>query len=342
MQTAILQHPEEAAELLRAGGRVAVPTETVYGLAARYDLPSAVAGIFTAKARPADNPLIVHLANFAQLSQLTDAVPPSAQRLLHQFAPGPLTVTVPRGPRVPRVITAGLDTVAVRIPGSPLLRTVIEQLGIPLVAPSANRSGRPSPTTWQAAYEELNGRIEGVLVGPPAQVGIESTVVDCCQTPPRLLRPGAVSWEQLRSIEPDLARWTPSAINHKTTANDNTTSGNANTAPSAGTPSPTANVPSPGMKYRHYAPGARVTLFQHPNDVTPAPNAMYLGIEPHPQATTFAVHHAWPSIEQYTHHLFANFYQADRAGLEIIYCQSVPEHGLGLGLMDRLRRAAQG
>jgi L-threonylcarbamoyladenylate synthase len=314
MHTEILHTAAAAADLLRAGGRVAVPTETVYGLAARYDQPEAVRGIFAAKSRPTDNPLIVHLADRRQLALLSERVPAVALRLLERFAPGPLTVTVPRRGEVPAVVTAGLPSVAVRIPDSPLLREVIDLVGVPLVAPSANRSGRPSPTTWRAAHAELRGRIEGVLAGPPATVGIESTVVDCCGPLPRLLRPGGISVEQLRQVVPQLSDRLP--------ASDEVAA-------------------SPGLRHRHYAPRGRVRLFDHPPEVPPSPAAMYLGVQPHPAAAQFAQYHCWPTIEQYAQNLFAAFYQADAAGIETIYCQRVPTRGLGLGLMDRLERAAR-
>lgn len=314
MQTEILHTAAEAAELLRSGGRVAVPTETVYGLAARYDQPAAVRGIFTAKSRPVDNPLIVHLADRGQLTLLSQRVPEAALRLLDRFAPGPLTVTVPRWAEVPALVTAGLANVAVRIPDSPLLHEVIRLVGVPLVAPSANRSGRPSPTTWQTAFAELRGRIEGVLAGPPATIGIESTVVDCCGPLPRLLRPGGISVEQLREVVPQLIDRCPG---------------------------PGEAAASPGLRHRHYAPHGRVRLFDDPADVPTSATAMYLGVQPHPAAEQFAQHHCWSTIEQYAQNLFTAFYQADAAGIETIYCQRVPTTGLGLGLMDRLERAAR-
>jgi len=325
MRTAILHDPGEAADILRTGGLVAVPSETVYGLAARFDNPSAIASIFAAKQRPADNPLIVHVADIQWLEQLGEPLPEIALRLLAQFAPGPLTVTVPRRQSVSEWITAGLASVAVRIPASELFQQVLSRLGVPLVAPSANRSGRPSPTTWQAARDELDGLIDGVLVGPPARVGIESTVVDCCQQPPRLLRPGAITLEQLRQLAPDVR-----------TLDELDELARGGSQPTAGRP-----LPSPGLRHRHYAPAARVVLVNRPEEAIAEATAIYLGLQPHSQAADFLAHHCWPDVERYARELFACFHQADRAGVETIFCQRVGLEGLGRGLMDRLQRAAK-
>ena len=320
MHTRLLTNPREAADVLRQGGIVALPTETVYGLAARFDQTSAVEQIFAAKQRPADNPLIVHLANTNWLSRIAAPIPPIARQLLEQFAPGPLTVTLPRHRDVPHQVTAGLDTVAVRIPNSPLFQQVLASLDIPLVAPSANRSGRPSPTTWQAAWHELDGRVDAVLRGPAATVGIESTVVDCVHEPPRLLRPGAVTFEALQVLVPDLQLLGDASTRSARLA--------------------TSRLPSPGMRHRHYAPSAQVHLFDTPAEVSASADAYYLAMQPHPQAESFAAHHCWPDITSYAQYLFATFFQADQAGIQHIYCQRVPLSGIGRGLMDRLQRAA--
>jgi L-threonylcarbamoyladenylate synthase len=338
MRTAILHDPAEAADILRAGGLVAVPSETVYGLAARFDNPTAIANIFAAKQRPADNPLIVHVVDIQCLELLGEPLPEIALRLLARFAPGPLTVTMPRRQSVSELITAGLASVAVRIPASELFQQVLGSLGVPLVAPSANRSGRPSPTTWQAARDELDGLIDAVLVGPPARVGIESTVVDCCQHPTRLLRPGAITLEQLRQLAPDIR-----------TLDELPRGGSQPTAeqplpgePEAeGEPKAEEALPSPGLRHRHYAPAARVVLIERPAEAIAEGTAMYLGLQPHSQADDFFAHYCWSDVEQYAQQLFACFHQADRAGVRTIFCQRVGLEGLGRGLMDRLQRAAK-
>lgn len=315
-QTQLLQNPSEAARLLRAGRTVAIPTETVYGLAARFDSPHSVASIFRAKGRPSDNPLIVHIASVEWLPRVANEIPELASRLLLRFSPGPLTVTVPRGSQVSTAVTAGLSSVAVRIPDHPLTQRVLAELDIPLVAPSANRSGRPSPTTWQAVRDELDGRIDGILIGPPTTVGIESTVVDCCSKPPRLLRPGGISYEQLLDIVPDLQLYVADA-------ND------------------LQNAASPGLRHRHYSPRCKIMLVDEVDSVQPQSTAALLSLQPHPQAQDFAWTEIFSTVEAYATGLFTAFRRADQDNLNILYCQKVLDAGIGRGIMDRLRRASE-
>ena len=183
---------EKTAAILRAGGLAAIPTETVYGLAADTFCPQAVASIFAAKGRPADNPLIVHIARREELASLVREIPPAAERLADAFWPGPLTMILPKAERVPDIVSAGLPTVAVRFPSHPAAQAVIRAAGVPLAAPSANRSGSPSPTTAQHVWEDLGGRIDAVLDGGPCEVGLESTVITLAGETPRLLRRDAV------------------------------------------------------------------------------------------------------------------------------------------------------
>ena len=311
MRTRLLHDPFEAAAVLRGGGLCAIPTETVYGLAARADDADAVARVFEAKGRPADNPLIVHLAHAADVDAVAH-VTDVGRLLLDAFAPGPLTVVLPARPGLPTAVTAGLGTVAVRVPSAPLAAAVLAETG-PLVAPSANRSGRPSPTTWQAARDDLDGRIDAVLQGPPTDVGIESTVVDATGDAPLVLRPGAVTLDALRDRFPD-AR-----------------------AVEAGAE---AARRSPGTRHRHYAPRARVRLVESVRQAEPAPDAAYVGLSEPPagyaQATVCA------DVEAYARRLFDAFRRADAAGLARVDAEAVAETGLGVALMDRLRRAAAG
>ncbi|MCX7781891.1 MAG: L-threonylcarbamoyladenylate synthase, partial [Negativicutes bacterium] len=189
---------EEAAAVLRRGGLVAFPTETVYGLGANGLDPQAVAGIYRAKGRPADNPLILHIADKAAVAKLARHVPANAVRLIELFWPGPLTLVLERTNAVPDLVTGGLDTVAVRLPASPVAQLLIRLAGIPVAAPSANTSGRPSPTTAQAVAADLLGKVDMIVDAGPAAIGVESTVVDCTTPVPTLLRPGGVTLEQLR------------------------------------------------------------------------------------------------------------------------------------------------
>ncbi len=316
MKTRITRSPRVAAMVLRDGGLVAFPTETVYGLGADARNKHAITAIFKAKGRPPDNPLIVHLADPALLSQVAMRVPKSAQRLLARFAPGPLTVIVPRHPDVPPAVTAGLDTVAVRIPNHPVAQALLTAYGGPIAAPSANRSGRPSPTTWRAVAEELDGRIPCILRGSASPIGLESTVLDCTGSHPAILREGAISREALRGVCPQLADYNPPSVKEPPR--------------------------SPGQKYRHYAPTAQVVLVDQPQDVPTrrAAQTAYIGL----------THDGFPvrprrvrrcrDTAEYARLLFRFFRACEKHGVRWIYCQRVPETGIGRALMDRLRRAA--
>ena len=243
MQTQLLQADapgaiQTAAAILQNGGLVGIPTETVYGLAANALDGAAVAKIFAAKGRPMDNPLIVHISHFEQIYDLVREVPEAAKKLAKQFWPGPLTIILPKSARIPDEVSAGLDTVAVRFPSHPVARAVIDAAGVPLAAPSGNLSGHPSPTTAAHVMNDMDGRIEAVLDGGPCSVGVESTVVTLAEQPPRLLRPGGITLEQLRGVlgqvEMDDAVLHPLADGKRA-------------AP-------------PGMKYKHYSPKANVII----------------------------------------------------------------------------------
>ncbi len=196
--------PGRAAELLNAGKLVAFPTETVYGLGVDATNATAVDRLFAVKGRPGNNPLIVHLADMEQLAAVSSAVPQLARDLLVRFAPGPLTVVVPKHPSIVSNVTAGLDTVGVRIPDHPEALDMLRACRHPIAAPSANRSGKPSATTITSVEEDFGSLIDGVLMAPPARIGLESTVVDCLSTPPRVLRPGQSAWLTCRQW---LRRW---------------------------------------------------------------------------------------------------------------------------------------
>ncbi|MNX38491.1 Threonylcarbamoyl-AMP synthase [compost metagenome] len=218
-----------AAAILRRGGLVAVPTETVYGLGANALDADAASRIFEAKDRPADNPLIVHVDSLEMARSLVADWSEEAERLAHAFWPGPLTLVLPKASRVPDLVTAGLPAVALRMPAHPVALALIREAGLPIAAPSANRSGRPSPTDAAHVLADMDGRIDMILDGGPAAVGIESTVLSLLSDPPMVLRPGGVSLDQLREIDPRIGY----GADH--------------------------GKVSPGTRYRHYAPKAPVT-----------------------------------------------------------------------------------
>lgn len=311
VKTELTNSPEAAARFIKAGGIVAFPTETVYGLGADVFNKDAVAKIFEAKRRPADNPLIAHVGDLKQIDSLAADVPRAARRLIDKFFPGPLTLVLKKTRQVPLIATAGLDTIGIRMPSGLLARTFLAACGTPVAAPSANLSGRPSPTTWQAVCEDLDGRIDCILQGDATDIGLESTVVDCTTVPPVTLRFGSVSLETLRSVVPDI----------QTLQEDQT-------------------IPprSPGLRHKHYAPNARVILIDSPADIPESENSAYIGLAELDGRLTKSME--CDSAEEYARSVFAFFRDCDRAGIETIYCQRVEEKGIGTALMDRLRRAS--
>jgi L-threonylcarbamoyladenylate synthase len=297
---------------------VAFPTETVYGLGADAFQAAAVRRIFRAKGRPADNPLIVHIADLNQLPRVTRRIPPAAEPLLNHFFPGPLTLILPRHPDLPLEVTAGLDTVGVRLPRHPVASAFLHACQTPVAAPSANRSGRPSPTTWSAVRDEMEGRIACILKGGASEVGLESTVVDCTGRRLCILRQGAVSLEMLQAVVPSIRLLT----DQPTTA--------------AGV------VKSPGLKYRHYAPHARVILIDQPTDIDPPPGEpfAYIGLTARGLPHRPTRRRVCKNLEHYGRAVFAFFRTCEKSGIPIIYAQRVPQIGMGRALMDRLQRAA--
>lgn len=303
--------PKEAARLLIRGGVVAFPTETVYGLGAAIFDEAAIQRVFEAKGRPGDNPLIAHIGDVGQIGLLASELSGSAERLIGVFFPGPLTIVVKKTEAVPAIATAGLTTIGIRMPNSVLALAFLKECGTPVVAPSANISGRPSPTTWQAVLDDLDGRIDCILQGEPTEIGLESTVVDCSVEPPVLLRRGAVSIEALRSVIPEIREAEP------------------------GEDGPAR---SPGLRHKHYSPRATVAI----GTGLPlgfAGRAAFIGMSnPH---DVFAESRIAASVEEYAVSLFEFFRECDRRGIDLIVCEEVPETGLGAALMDRIRRAAE-
>lgn len=230
----------EAGKILRRGGLVAIPTETVYGLAANALDSSAVKKIFEAKGRPQDNPLIVHVASTDEVASLVEKVDPRFYELAEKFWPGPLTIIMKKSALVPDTTSGGLDTVAIRMPSNPVANAIIKAAGVPLAAPSANTSGKPSPTTAAHVFDDMNGKIDMIVDGGKCEIGVESTVITLVTNPPRLLRPGGITPEMLREILPDIC--TDKAVFSKLDNGE--------------------KAQSPGMKYKHYSPDANVFLLR--------------------------------------------------------------------------------
>ncbi|MCR5347801.1 MAG: threonylcarbamoyl-AMP synthase [Fretibacterium sp.] len=304
---------ENAAEVIRRGGLVAFPTETVYGLGANALAPEAVRKIYAAKGRPPDNPLILHLSRPEQAEELV-YVDERARRLMSAFWPGPLTLVLKARDCIPSVTRGGLDTAALRMPDHPIAGALIEAAGCPIAAPSANVSGRPSPTDARTVWEDLQGRVDILLDGGPVRVGIESTVVDVSTERPLLLRPGGMSREVLEEF----------------------------LGVPLGVPDGQSKRRSPGMRYRHYAPAVPVRIWQpgDPLDLGEGQNPeewAFMGLSEPPAGFGHILQ--FTSAENYARGLFTGFRTLEAAWRGIV-AEWPSEAGVGLGLRDRIRRAA--
>lgn len=313
LKTQLVQDTTEAGTLLAAGKLVAFPTETVYGLGGAIDVPGTVERIFAAKGRPSDNPLIVHVADRSVLESVVLDIPQMAHEFMEAFWPGPLTLVFKKQPWVSDAVTAGLASVAVRAPASPVAQQILQACQRPVAAPSANRSGRPSATTWQSVYEDLNGKIDAIFQGEACTVGIESTVVDCTGEQPELLRRGSVTLEQLRVVRPD----TIVLRRDKATAN------------------------SPGLRHKHYQPKAKVLLFDRIDQIEVGKDVGLLSLTPHLAGERFGLYRCSADVCGYAAELYEFFREADRLGIHRIYCERVPAGGIGDAVLDRLSRAAE-
>lgn len=331
---------ERAANLLREGEIVVFPTETVYGLGAGAFQPAALERIFAAKGRPFSDPLIVHIADRFDLEQLTTSIPEQAKRLAQAFWPGPLTLILPKGPRVPHLVTAGLETVAIRMPRHHVALALIRALGSPIAAPSANRFMHVSSTTAQHAYTDLAGRIPLVLDAGPCDIGVESTVLDLCSETPRILRPGGVSLEALRSVLPDVQ---PPAQRKAEVEDEEIFAKKA-----------------PGQLLTHYAPTVPLVLFD--DTVETMRSAMLAEIQrrcmqgehvgvllAEEDIPTFqdsgALLYSPGSADDLTQvaaNLFAGLRTLEEAHVQVILCRNFGDQGLGLAIRDRLLKAAGG
>ena len=313
---------KEACDLIRAGELVAFPTETVYGLGADALHPEASKKIYAAKGRPSDNPLIVHISKFEDLVSIAREVPPQAKKLADAFWPGPLTMIVWKNDRVPYETTGGMDTVAIRMPKHPVALRLIEGSGCLIAAPSANTSGKPSPTEASHVALDMDGRIPMILDGGPVGIGIESTIVDLSEETPMILRPGYITQEMLQEVLGEKVCMDPGII-----ASDSTRKPKA-----------------PGMKYKHYSPKAEVFIvnahgkqfgdwcMSHAADGTLA-----LSADPveHGMFRCFG-----RDTAEQAHRLFALLREADDEGAKTIYVEMPSKEGIGLAVYNRLLRAA--
>ncbi len=288
MQTRLTKSPAAAAEFIRKGGIVAFPTETVYGLGANAFDESAIAKIYAAKNRPNDNPLIAHVGDLAQIESLVSEITPNARKFIEAFFPAPLTLVLPKSARVPLTATANLATIGVRMPHNKLALEFLRACETPVVAPSANLSGKPSPTLWQAVFEDLDSRIDCILQGEMTEIGLESTVVDCTSEVPLILRSGAISLADLREIVPE-------------TENYQIKTGES--------------PKSPGLKHRHYSPHAKVVLtaaLEMRN--AELSNAAFIGLNL--PSGDFGLTKICRSVEEYAHEVFAFFRECDARKIE--------------------------
>jgi L-threonylcarbamoyladenylate synthase len=322
-----------AAEILRRGGLVAMPTETVYGLGANALDAAAVARIFEAKQRPAWDPIIVHISDESMLAGLVTDVPEAARRMMKAFWPGPLTLLLPRSAAVPDAVTAGRPLVGIRMPAHPAALALIRRAGIPVAAPSANLFGHISPTTAAHVLHDLEGRIDAVLDAGPTERGVESTVLDPCQSPMVIYRPGAVTAEQIRKVGGAVQVFRSSRELAK---------------------KPMEALPSPGVGLRHYAPKARLVLVEAPLErigevLAQAGQKLAserIGImlpteirSPLMRAELYAWG-CWSSLEELARNLYAGLRKLDELGCTAILCPLPPPEGVGVAIRDRLRKAA--
>jgi L-threonylcarbamoyladenylate synthase len=325
---------DRAAAILRAGGLVALPTETVYGLGANALDRAAVERIFAAKSRPAWDPIIVHIASEAMLEGLVEEVPAAARRLMEHFWPGPLTLLLPRAPAVPDAVTAGRPLMGVRMPSHPVALELIRRAGVPVAAPSANRFGHISPTTAQHVLDDLDGRIDAILDAGPSPRGVESTVLDPSTTPMVIYRPGAVTAEQIRAVAGPVEMYRDAEALRET---------------------PAEALPSPGVGMRHYAPRARLVLVDAPleelgkrlAEIARGIQGKTVGVmlpEGVARPAVIAEERVflwgrWGTPEELAQRLYAGLRALDAAGCTVILCPLPAEKGIGAAIRDRLKKA---
>ena len=322
-----------AASILKKGGLVAFPTETVYGLGANALDSSAVGNIFKAKSRPSDNPLIAHVSNMDMVYKLAKNVPEIAKQFMHNFWPGPLTLVMDKTEIVPQIVTAGLDTVGIRMPSHPVALALIEEAGVPVAAPSANTSGKPSPTTAEHVISDLSGKVDVIIDSGNADIGLESTVLDVTSEPPMILRPGGITFEQLSAVAGNIV------------IDKAVMDGQSVQKPKA-----------PGMKYRHYAPNAKLIIIKGSLDKTVEKirelsdsykqKGLKVGILATKQTKDMYAGTDVFSLGDRNNpsEIAATFFYAlrefDKRNVDIILAEAIERTGIGFAVMNRMMKAA--
>ncbi|MGF6376735.1 L-threonylcarbamoyladenylate synthase [Clostridiales Family XIII bacterium PM5-7] len=312
-----------AATILADGGLIAFPTETVYGLGADALNEEAVGKVYAAKGRPSDNPMIVHISSKDDFDQLTPEITEDMELLVAAFWPGPMTMVVKRTPVVPNVTTGGLDTVGVRMPDHPVALSLIEKAGTPIAAPSANLSGKPSPTSAKHVIEDLEGRVDGIVISGDCAVGIESTVIDMTETTPMILRPGIITKEDME------------AVLKKTVAMDPT----LNQQPKQGE-GQQLSPKSPGMKYKHYAPKAEMIIFEGSHEAVKAAIEREQKQREAEDQKVFLLVFEDEDQSAAAHQFFRKLRQADEECADVILAMALPENGIGFSVMNRMLKSA--
>ncbi len=313
----ILAEVDMAAEVLASGGTVAFPTETVYGLGANALDPVAVAKIFEAKGRPSDNPVIVHIARASEITQLTTKLTPAIIKLIDEFWPGPLTLVLPKTAAVPDIVTAGLPTVAIRMPDDPVALSLIKKAGVPVAAPSANISGKPSPTKGQHVIDDLSGLVDVILSGGDCRVGIESTVLDMSGDVPTILRPGMITKEDIKEVIGGRVEVDPGIMDQ-------------------------LEVPkAPGMKYTHYAPNAPMTVFEGRQDRVISEIGRIKKLNEANGLKVGVIMFEESDFVVAANEFFSQLRDLDKEGVDMILAGALSRnHSLGFAVMNRMMKSA--
>lgn len=317
----------QAANILSSGGIVAIPTETVYGLAGSVFNLQAIKKIFAAKGRPSDNPLIVHISDIEEIYNVVSYFSPKAKKLAEKFWPGPLTIILPKNKNIPDEVTAGMDSVAVRFPSNKIAREIIKKSGVPLVAPSANLSGKPSPTQFSHVVKDLDGKVDAIIDGGNCDIGVESTVVSFLQDTPKLLRPGAITPEDIEKtigkIEIDKSVFEKISSNQK--------------------------VLSPGTKYKHYSPKARVIMVKAPSEIfskyvnfnySPGVIALCLDEDISYLKVPYISYGSTKNSMEQAHNIFDRLRQTDELNAKLVYAHFYENDEVSIAVYNRLVRAA--